>query len=74
MFVSIMRLSVLVLTMIALISFVTLTVHGAETQPPEIILREDGMLQSSVYSLVAGLGAAICVGLVFVIVWKQWEL
>ena len=71
---SFVRISALILTVVILLLSIVISANGAEVSQKEITLREDGLLQSSVSSLVAGLGATVCVTLVFVIVWKQWEL
>lgn len=73
MILSFVRISMVILAAILLVGFLTMPVHGAEIGNPEIILREDGLLKSSFHSIVAGVGATVCVGIVFVIVWKQWE-
>ena len=72
MFLSFLRRMVLILAVAALLTSLAVPA-GAVPEGNEIVLREDGLLQSSLSSLVAGLGATVCVAVVFVIVWKQWE-
>ena len=73
MILSLLQSGALILAMILLLGALAVPA-GAIPEGNEIILREDGLLQSSISSLVAGVGATACVALVFVIVWKQWEL
>lgn len=72
--VSLFRLSVLLVGLIFLAGILVMPARGADTGQAEIVLREDGLLQSSISSLIAGTGATICVAVVFVIVWKRWGL
>lgn len=73
MILSLLQSGALILAMILLLGALAVPA-GAIPEGNEIVLREDGLLQSSISSLVAGVGATACVALVFVIVWKQWEL
>ena len=73
MFMSYRQIWVLILAAAVLAGSLGLQAQAMEPGPGEIVLREDGLLKSSISSLVAGLGATACVALVFVIVWKQWE-
>ena len=69
---SLMRLSVGILVLILLMGLVILPADAA-ADSGEIVLREDGLLHSSVSTLVASIGATVCVAVVFMIVWKYWE-
>lgn len=74
MIVSFFRISVVVFAMILLFSTLALPVWASQTGEVEIIVREDAqLLQRVCQSAVPGLGAAVCMAVIFRIVWKQRE-
>ena len=75
MILSFLRITASLLAVIVLISMLVLPVRGIQPEEKEITVREDGeLLQQALLSTAAGLGAAVCLGAVFIIVWKEWEL
>ena len=75
MILSFLRVTAGILAVILLIGFLVLPVRGIQAEEQEIIVREDAqLLKQAGQSITAGLGAAVCMAAVFVIVWKQRDL
>lgn len=74
MILSVLRIMSALLAVSILLSVLVLPVRGIQSQKPEITIREDGdFLRGILGSTASGIGAAVCLAAVFIIVWKEWE-
>lgn len=75
MILSFLRVTSALLAVMVLLTILALPVQGSQMEEGEITVREDGqLLRQTLLSTAAGLGAAVCLAAVFIIVWKEWEL
>jgi len=74
MILSIFRVTAAILAVMLLLMLMVVPARGTAAEEMEIVVREDTqLLQQALWNVAAGLGAAVCVAVIFRIVWKQME-